>query len=132
LPYADKIIALGTDGKISAQGTFDELNAEGGYLRRFDLSSRTDSGSKESEVNESQSTPLAKAEEPLAKVVNDEVRRLGDRSVYKYYFQSIGLVNTLIFFLILLIWIFMLKFPGMKTLSILWTELIFLACRNLA
>lgn len=54
-------------------------------------------------------------EENIPKAMDDEARRLGDRTVYKYYFQQIGTWNTVIFFGILFIWIVMLKFPGEKS-----------------
>jgi ATP-binding cassette subfamily C (CFTR/MRP) protein 1 len=37
LPQADQIIALGSDGAISEQGTFAELNSRDGYVRSFCL-----------------------------------------------------------------------------------------------
>lgn len=119
LPRADSIIALDTEGKIAAQGTFAQLNAKDGYIHRYGLESLAEEApqAKDGEKEEaSKVDPLQRAEEEaVPKVIDDEARRLGDRTVYKYYFQQVGALNMTIFFAILLIWIFMLKFPGTST-----------------
>jgi ATP-binding cassette, subfamily C (CFTR/MRP), member 1 len=119
LPHADNIIALDTEGKIAAQGTFAQLNAKDGYIHRFGLESLAEEAAqvKDGEKEEaSMVDPLQRAEEEaVPKVIDDEARRLGDRTVYKYYFQQVGALNMTIFFAIMLIWIFMLKFPGTFT-----------------
>lgn len=119
LPHADNIIALGPEGKIERQGTFDALNAEGGYLSRFGLESNkeqlsSDSASSDTRDEGKINGPLTQGEPLLPKSMDDGARRLGDRSVYKYYFKTIGLPNTILFFFLLLLWVVMLKLPGKK------------------
>lgn len=116
LPYADKIIALDIDGTIAAQGPFSQLNDEGGYIRRFGLETlarKAPTAEDNKEETDAKPTALTRTEEEeVVKAMDDEARRLGDRTVYKYYFQQVGAVNMGIFFGILVIWIVMLKFPG--------------------
>lgn len=115
MPHADNIIALDAEGKVAAQGTFSQLNAKDGYIHRFGLEGLKEEAStaKDEEGADSKVDRLQNAEEEaVPKAMDDEARRLGDRTVYKYYFQQVGAVNMTIFFSILLIWIFMLKFPG--------------------
>lgn len=105
------------EGKIAAQGTFTELNARDGYINRFGLMSPPDDVAVlrdgEGEEGKSEANPLRSApEEMVPKAMDDEARRLGDRTVYKYYFQQVGALNMMTFFSILLTWIVMLKFPG--------------------
>jgi ATP-binding cassette, subfamily C (CFTR/MRP), member 1 len=116
LPYADSIVALDPEGRVAAQGTFSQLNAPDGYIRRYGLESLKEeaTASKAEADDEAKKVdPLHNPEEEnIPKAMDDEARRLGDRTVYKYYFQQIGTFNTVVFFGALLIWMVLLKFPG--------------------
>jgi hypothetical protein len=104
---------MGSDGTIAAQGTFDELNSEGGYLRPFALEHTDRQSSKKSDISfeERRGIPEDTVTSP-AQTVGDKARQLGDWTVYKYYFRSIGFANTATFFALQLIWVVLLKFPG--------------------
>jgi hypothetical protein len=62
--------------------------------------------------DEEQYRPINVPDAAVTKSIDGEARRLGDGTVHKYYFKSIGTANTLIFLIFQLIWLFMLKFPG--------------------
>ncbi|KAH8881831.1 putative ABC multidrug transporter [Thozetella sp. PMI_491] len=113
LPFADYIVVLDSSGSVVDQGTFDALNSPQGPLHRFNVSSARASepdrsGSKEGTTN---FKPLAALDDPAEKTVDDNTRRLGDRAVYKYYFQSTGIRNVIIFFTLQATWMVLLKFP---------------------
>lgn len=115
LPFADRVIALDEQGSIVAQGTFETLfEEEDGYLSRFAISQGTPSDSNPS-VDAAEVKPLAgpTTASGLSATVDDATRRLGDRSVYRYYYKTVGLFNTALFFSLLLVWVVMLKLPGM-------------------
>lgn len=117
LPQADSIIALGSAGRVAVQATFTDLNLPGGYLSRYDLKAHKEGVSATVEGKEESNASLAKAvEKAIPKTADDDTRQLGDRTIYKYYFKTVGTTNTFIFFLLLLLWVAMLKLPGMKHL----------------
>lgn len=118
LPVADYIIALG-EGTVIEQGTFDELMARDGYIRRLGLR-----GGSESDTS-SEATPSNKHDvkieaEKFHNVSTNAVlvgldisksRQIGDRAVYKHYFKSMGvfLATCSLFFAAL--WGFFNNFP---------------------
>ena len=119
LPAADYIIALG-EGTIVEQGNFDKLMTLEGYVHGLGLKgfSDNDASSEDIKSNEGERTLTA---QPLYKTTAtntasvvpdaDESRQLGDMTVYKYYFKSMGslLAAASIFFAAL--WGFFTNFP---------------------
>ncbi|KAH8666519.1 putative ABC multidrug transporter [Xylariales sp. PMI_506] len=97
LPAADHIIALGPDGTIVEQGTFEDLmkNATG-YVQSLDIKSSTSETSSTNEgsghdtkspVSQSMGASSTANE---TEVELDKSRQRGDSSVYKRYFKSMG------------------------------------------
>ncbi|KAH8589323.1 P-loop containing nucleoside triphosphate hydrolase protein [Bisporella sp. PMI_857] len=109
LPLADYIVALGSDGGILEQGAFDHLNAMDGYVRSFSVQQ----GKRKSEIEESPGKrtlePLSAS--PLMDAMDEKKRQLGDMAVYMYYFKSIGILPTLLFFAYSVIFSFFSTFP---------------------
>lgn len=96
LPAADHIIAL-ADGTILEQGSFDNLMARQGYVRRLGLksSSNSDASSEDmgsKNIREPKSQLLHMTTTNTSSIVPDadESRQIGDKSVYKHYFKSMG------------------------------------------
>lgn len=97
IPAADYIIVLG-DGTIVEQGSYAQLATRQGYIQRLGLSASLDSSaSSEGSISENsfreanpqfiQTTMTNKsALEPETEVL----RQVGDKSVYKHYFKSMG------------------------------------------
>ncbi|CAG8957988.1 hypothetical protein HYFRA_00000331 [Hymenoscyphus fraxineus] len=115
LPYADHIIVLDSERKVSEQGTFSGLNEVGGYVASLNLSppdwkEDTDailpfydgagkSGKtpyREAAFSEKLDFELLPEEEEEA-ITDDASRRVGDTSVYIYYFKAVGWLPTIIF-----------------------------------
>jgi ATP-binding cassette subfamily C (CFTR/MRP) protein 1 len=117
LPFADHVVML-ENGTIADQGSFEELNRPGGPLEHLELGSdrveplveRPPEGEREKYL------PVTHADDVVAKSIDSETRRLGDGSVYKYYFKSIGTIHTVVFFLFQIAWVVLLKFPGKRNL----------------
>lgn len=101
LPYAQHIVALGPNGRIAEQGTFDELMANASYVQSLGVKTMTASDSEEFVAQEDQSAPnfhspsqqtvISSTEAPEAGAVAIKCQ-LGDSSVYRHYFKSIGLL----------------------------------------
>lgn len=115
LPYADHIIVLDDERKVSEQGTFSDLSGAGGYVSSFDLSPPDWAEENDAILpfyggaGKPEKTPfteptssekfefdLLPEEEEEAKL-DDASRRVGDTSVYLYYLKAVGWVPTLIF-----------------------------------
>ncbi|CZR60647.1 related to multidrug resistance protein [Phialocephala subalpina] len=89
LPLADSIIALGGNGRLLEQGTFEQLRAQGGFVSNLIIHP----GALEKEkIPGAQGKALAAKTTPVQQPpdASDLTRRIGDISVYKYYFKSIG------------------------------------------
>jgi len=100
LPSADHIIALGSEGTLVEEGNFDDLVANKKYVHSLGVKSSKDSTSGDSsgrqtptEMDDEAAQQLfrAKTKELAAKKGPlDLTRQLGDATVYKYYYSSIG------------------------------------------
>ncbi|RYP73609.1 hypothetical protein DL771_003497 [Monosporascus sp. 5C6A] len=98
LAAAHYIIALG-GGTVVEQGSFDELMTRQGYVQRLGLRGSSDSdapfGKKTSKksVRESKPQLLHTTTTNTSSLAphTDESRKVGDRTVYKHYFKSMGL-----------------------------------------
>lgn len=98
LPLADHIIALGPEGTLVEEGNFDDLVANKKYVHSLGVKSSRDSTSGESsgrdtptEMDDETSHQLFRAKTVEAKKGPlDLSRQLGDVTVYKYYYGSIG------------------------------------------
>jgi ABC-type multidrug transport system fused ATPase/permease subunit len=107
LPSADHIVALGGDGTIVEQGTFDSLVANHEYIhslgiKAVDLPVHAD-GSTPLEA-----TPPTVNEAPTELVpsisLGDRDRMMGDSTVYRYYLGSLGKTSITAFLVFGLGW----------------------------
>jgi ATP-binding cassette subfamily C (CFTR/MRP) protein 1 len=113
LQHADHIVALGRNGTIAEQGSFQELRTRrGGYVQRlcgtvdhinddsdndkFDVPSASRARAHRRITAASPATVPARLEVPAADAPN---RQMGDRKAYWYYFHATGMRNTVIFVL---------------------------------
>lgn len=107
LPSADHIVALGNDGRVAEQGTFEELNTAQGYVHGFSIESSSEKtvhagvGDQKNDVEEH---PILQRQNSIvADISDDRLRQTGELSTYSYYFAAIGWRYTMIFALLLLI-----------------------------
>ncbi|KAJ5973001.1 ABC transporter integral membrane type 1 [Penicillium vulpinum] len=119
LPAADHVIALG-NGTIVEQGSFQNLMASQGYIQRLGLKGSSDNAIPTEKMTSKKSVRDSKPEMLHTTVTNtsssttpdgDASRQIGDKSVYKHYFKSMGwfLAGCSLFFGVL--WGFFTNFP---------------------
>lgn len=118
LPAADYIIAMG-DGNIVEQGTFDILMGHPGYVHSLGLkgSSGSDASSEIStskkSVSETKQQLLHATTTNTSSIAPDAdgSRQVGDKTVYKHYFKSMGLFVAGSSFFFGMMWGFFTNFP---------------------
>ncbi|KAI1010915.1 hypothetical protein LB504_002300 [Fusarium proliferatum] len=120
LPFSDHVIALG-DNTIKEQGSFKELTEQGGYVKSLDIRDSTGGDESdavsETEASKEQTEAQMDAQgspdgSPGAQVnVDDPNRATGDKTVYKYYFMSMGLLVAFCCFFLAALWGFFTNFP---------------------
>lgn len=111
------IIALTRNGTIGEIGTFTHLSKNGSYVQSL-FKDRETVIAVEAEVsevarqeNDTSSPVIAPAPAPAPAQTEDKRRQLGDSSVYKYYFGSIGKTFALTLLFLELGWTFLQSFP---------------------
>ncbi|KFY33447.1 hypothetical protein V494_07619 [Pseudogymnoascus sp. VKM F-4513 (FW-928)] len=118
LPAADYIIALG-DGTVVEQGSFDKLMSRAGYVQSLGLkgSSDSDSSSEKSAwkkpMSETKQQPLHTTTTNTSSLAAeaDGSRQVGDKTVYKHYFKSMGLLLATSCFVFGIMYGFFTNFP---------------------
>jgi ABC-type multidrug transport system fused ATPase/permease subunit len=118
LPVADHIIALG-DGTVVEQGSFSELMTSQGYVHR--LRSWDASGSETSSEKTMPKDGGRESKQPLLQETatntsshgthTNVARQVGDRTVYKHYFKSMGLLLAGCSLFFATLWGFFTNFP---------------------
>ncbi|PSR78566.1 hypothetical protein BD289DRAFT_118215 [Coniella lustricola] len=107
LPSADHVIALGANGRIVEQGTFEDLVANKDYIYSLgvktsstaqDLSPSNAGSEEDGSSSVTQEQPqIEKAIVASSSPVDNGSRMNGDRVVYKHYYRSIGFWPLAIF-----------------------------------
>jgi len=111
LPYADHVITLAADGKISEQGSFKDLAADGGYVSSFNLPP------PEWNYEPNDIMKILRGKEsilipPIQKTEDDASRRTGDLAIYLYYIKAVGWIPSLLFVVAISAFVFCLSFPS--------------------
>lgn len=120
LPSADYIIAL-EDGIIREQGTFDHLSTSQGYIQRLELKSISDREPYEKPAPEKDASML-KSQLACANTANSDtiplspdaiaLRQVGDATVYKHYFKSMGWFVAACSLFFAALWGFFTNYPS--------------------
>ncbi|MBE3046692.1 ATP-binding cassette domain-containing protein [Candidatus Bathyarchaeota archaeon] len=96
LPAADHIIALGSDGTLVEEGSFDDLMQNNMYVQSLGVkasSSSSSTASSKEEKDEPSIQTASPAAKPAANVLEekfDKARQQGDWKVYAHYFRSVS------------------------------------------
>jgi ABC-type multidrug transport system fused ATPase/permease subunit len=116
LPSADHIVALGQDGTIIEQGTFQELIANEKYVHSLGVTDTDKSDSDESSAS-AERTPTkdglhkAPSAQPiLFSKAEEQARMTGDWAVYRHYFARINTFFKVSFILTGISWGFFSNF----------------------
>lgn len=109
LPSADRVVAVGPDGTIVEQGTFEDLVANQKYIHSLGIKVKSPEqkslGSAASVKDEDAPPDLLLRAKTTTDInagseKDGQTRLTGDRSVYKHYFQSVGFWPVFWFFMI--------------------------------
>jgi len=112
LPYADHVISITEDGKISEQGSFKDLSGAGGYISSFNLPPPEWNYHPTYSVADPDKEKVNTVESStIDETVDDVSRRNGDVSVYLYYIRAVGWIPTLIFVVAISAFVFCITFP---------------------
>lgn len=130
LATADYIIVLG-DGTIIEQGTFSDLTTSQGYLQRLGFKEYSDSndssGKSASEANvqdqESMPANTVTSNAILFESETDRSRQIGDKTVYKHYIKSVGLVLAVCSGFFAVLWGFFVNFPTICKFRATWSRI---------
>lgn len=115
LDHADFIVGLDSNGSVVENGPREDVTKKDDYLFRLGISPAKDESTTDqtqTKVKEAEFEPVTPVNDSLQRTVDEETQRLGDGSVYKYYFGTFGWPKTLLFFALQTILVFCLKFPG--------------------
>lgn len=118
LPYADHIVALDGNGRISEHGDFTLLNATGGYVSSFTLPPpgwdyKPEQNDLTAGTSVSNYVYCAAVPDATAQAIEaDSSRRTGDVSIYLYYVNSVGWIPTIIFVVTITSFVFCITFPS--------------------
>ena len=121
LPFADHIIVLSENGTIAEQGTFDDLNRDGGFVSSLDL---PPGGWDATEVQKTTLDQLVPSTNkpvpadlpiPVKESRQEEEfeanKRTGDLSIYAYYAGSVGWFPVTAFIVAISCYVFCISFP---------------------
>lgn len=120
LPYADLIVSLDRNGRVTEQGNYNTLARTGGYVESLDIKLKQEmQDTKQAETPEDFHTSKAnKAFEMSTSQTNDDadkqdlLRRTGDWSAYRYWFKSAGYVSSALSFIEASLWMGAVQTPG--------------------
>jgi ATP-binding cassette, subfamily C (CFTR/MRP), member 1 len=117
---ADHIVVLNKQGRITQQGSFNELQVQEGYINSLLLG--TQQGSNEAPLTAK--APSKKKRQAIKSVTENDItdltRKTGDVAVYKYYFKSTSLFDTVCFLGCTALFVFTQFFP--QIWLVWWTE----------
>jgi ATP-binding cassette subfamily C (CFTR/MRP) protein 1 len=95
---ADKIVVLGSDGRIVEQGSFETLMSDrNSFLHTIKLREEKDTGHPPREISDAVGIPTNPARETDDALPPTSTRRTGEFSTYTYWFRSFGLKLSLLF-----------------------------------
>lgn len=118
LPAADYIIALG-DGTVIEQGSFEKLMTRQGYVQRLGVGASSDSDASHEKTTSKKSMRESETQLLHTMMTNTsslapdtaESRQVGDKTVYKHYFKSMGFFVAAFSLFFAALWGFFTNFP---------------------
>ncbi|KAL1296492.1 hypothetical protein AAFC00_000004 [Neodothiora populina] len=111
LPLADKIIALGSDGRISYQGPLDDFAAQSNLTRIGSNEMLARPGANAPVPIAAPLDPLPPLRRSVPIVPGDVSRRTGDLSAYRYYLLALGYTQTFVFAISIALRVLCIQYP---------------------
>ncbi|TQS33560.1 hypothetical protein Golomagni_06093, partial [Golovinomyces magnicellulatus] len=110
---ATLLVTLNHNGTQGEVGPFSTLSRSGGYIQTIAKEKHEAlEDVEEEEKKDSKAQPVTKTNAPAAQPAStDKRRQLGDATVYKYYFGSIGLPFVVTLVSLEVVWAFFQSFP---------------------
>ncbi|GKT64923.1 ABC multidrug transporter [Colletotrichum tofieldiae] len=107
LRFADNIIALGSDGKISERGSYEELSKSGGYVSTLKVSQQGGDHGEEKPAEESPEESGKQKDKNASSVAPDATKTPNARGAANtgsllYYVKSMGISSFALFFAMVL------------------------------
>lgn len=119
LPYADLIVSLNRNGRVTEQGNYSTLARSGGYVQSLDIRLKQDQPDENhaGSPDDIQTAQANKTSEISTQTDDDGekrdlIRRTGDWSAYKYWFKSSGYISSALSFVEALLWMGAVQTPG--------------------
>ncbi|RYO90243.1 hypothetical protein DL762_002765 [Monosporascus cannonballus] len=97
LPRADHIVALSRHGRVANSGTFEYLGQASEYIKSLTVRERPVVNSEKDKEVVGVPPGLSFHDDAGEEPPEDMMRRLGDSSIYSYFFGHIGLWQMLLF-----------------------------------
>ena len=95
---ADRIVVLGSDGRIAEQGSFEKLMSNpNSFLHSIELREEKDTGNPHERPNDAVEIPATSVTGSDDALESPSARRTGELSTYAYWFRSFGLRLSLLF-----------------------------------
>jgi ABC-type multidrug transport system fused ATPase/permease subunit len=111
LPAADHVVALGADGSVVEEGTFDDLAKNKKYVHSLGVKSGDEGDASEADADKDASSAPPTMQQPASeRAIADEqheitsaldarARQLGDATVYRHYFAQMRRSRVVLFVL---------------------------------
>ncbi|RDW58727.1 hypothetical protein BP6252_13203 [Coleophoma cylindrospora] len=106
LSFSDHIITLGSQGELEEQGSFEELNSKEGYVNNLSVRVKAAHDAENPIPGSKEDTDP----EPRELIPNGQ-RQLGDMTIYKYYIDTVGWRNSIVFLALGALFVFGSSFP---------------------
>ncbi|KPI34457.1 Metal resistance protein YCF1 [Cyphellophora attinorum] len=114
LPYADTIVSLDADGRISETGNWLQLSTSGGYVHDLNVDfKQQQDAEEEADVDAKDKKAPVATVMPTADDVRDNLlRRTGDWVTWKYWFKSCGYLSSILSIIWGFVWMISVQMPG--------------------
>lgn len=118
---ADKIVVLGKDGTVAEEGSYRDLVNLGGYVSSIYEAGKRDADDTATTASVLSGDKTANDEKVAREVKKsdstDKRRQLGDNTVYRFYFSSLGPVFMALLLAVEFTNAFLQVFPSTYTLQ---------------
>lgn len=106
------VLVLNRDGTPPESVSFAEISKSGRYLQTLQASVMETTAEGSGERHQPRRVEATQKHGPAARPADQDTRRqLGDATVYKYYFGSIGVSFALTLLVLEVVWAFLQSFP---------------------
>ena len=106
------ILVLSRDGTPQDSGSFAAVSKSDAYVQTLQASAIEEPTERRVEKRQSGGAEVAPKNTPMPRPADQDKRRqLGDTTVYRYYFGSIGIPFVLTLLVLEVVWAFLQSFP---------------------